>query len=438
MMELLAPAGNAEKLRYAYLYGADAAYIGLSGFSLRAQADNFSPDVADDLKRIKGDKRLYGAFNMYFHDDDIYRLEQTIDQIASFPFDALIISDIGILPLIQSRLPDMELHLSTQANCINSQAAALYRDLGFSRIIPGRELSLKEIESIKRKVPELAIEVFVHGAMCLAYSGRCFLSSWMTGRSANQGDCSHSCRWKYDVHSMTHSGGLALREEQRPDEYFPIYEGEGFTSILSSKDICMIEHLDRLRDAGVDSLKIEGRMKSIYYVSMVTRAYRRQLDYIEGKSDPDDPRAPWIEDLYKVSHREFSTGFFFGDKEIQEPTSRSYEASHLFIGTIEIERQIDRVLLESCSLLDENMLQSGKAWRRFVLDLKNPLRQGDVIEITGPKLLQLDLKEYILVNSCGTVINMAIAGRYQEIYSSQDLYSGYILRKSIPRAVSTS
>ena len=214
-MELLSPAGNIEKLYYAYEYGADAAYIGIKNFSLRAKADNFSADEYEAIRKVKGNKKLYTALNIYFHDSDIETLEKESDYIHQYPLDGFIVSDIGILGFLKKNFPDKELHLSTQANCVNTEAAKMYRDMGIKRIVLGRELSLKEIEAIKNNVPDLEIEVFAHGAMCLAYSGRCFLSKYLADRSANQGDCAHSCRWQYRV----------LEESERPGEYFPVVQG---------------------------------------------------------------------------------------------------------------------------------------------------------------------------------------------------------------------
>ncbi|MCK5154114.1 MAG: U32 family peptidase, partial [Spirochaetales bacterium] len=243
-MELLAPAGNMEKLYYAYKYGADAAYIGIKNFSLRAKADNFSKDEWNRIEEVKGDKKLFGALNIFFHNEDLRTLEENIDYLKLYPFDAFIISDLGVLPVLRKYFPDIPLHLSTQANCINKESAKVYTDLGFSRIILGRETPLNEIKEIRDYLPEIEIEAFVHGAMCIAYSGRCFLSKDMSDRSANQGDCAHSCRWNYRV----------LEEKQRPGEYMPVVQGENFTTIMSSKDMCLIDHLDKFKDAGVDSL----------------------------------------------------------------------------------------------------------------------------------------------------------------------------------------
>ncbi len=444
-MELLAPAGNLEKLKAAYLYGADAAYIGISGFSLRAQADNFRPEDAAQVAAIKGARKLYGAFNLHCKDTDICRLESAIDSIKSYPFDGLIISDIGLLPLMQRHFPGVELHLSTQANCLNSQAARIYRDLGFKRIIPGREMTLAEIAAMKQAVPDLEIEAFIHGAMCLAYSGRCFLSAWMTGRSANQGDCSHSCRWKYQlcldgnneeaIRNLTQSGALMLQEAERPGESFPIYEGDGFTSILSSRDLCLIEHLAAFRDAGVDSLKIEGRMKSAYYVAMVTRAYRRELDRIEGRSTETEAEVrPFIDELYKASHREYSTGFFFDATEIQQPTSRSYEASHLFLGSLEVELSPDPAWLNGHDCDAQGLDRLKRRWHRYVVDIKNKLESGRPLEFVNPQTASASLTDFFLVDVTGRDCRHALAGRYHELYVPCRLEPGTLFRKTLPNA----
>ena len=394
-MELLSPAGNIEKLYYAYEYGADAAYIGIKNFSLRAKADNFSADEYEAIRRVKGNKKLYTALNIYFHDSDIETLEKESDYIHQYPLDGFIVSDIGILGFLKKNFPDKELHLSTQANCVNTEAAKMYRDMGIKRIVLGRELSLKEIEAIKNNVPDLEIEVFAHGAMCLAYSGRCFLSKYLADRSANQGDCAHSCRWQYRV----------LEESERPGEYFPVVQGENFTSILSSKDLCMIDHLKELKDAGVDSIKIEGRMKSIYYTAVITRAYRKQLDYIEGISE-EDPK-PYVDEIFKVSHREFSTGFYYGRDEIEMPTFRSYMSEAQFLGSIE-----DPV---------------GEGIYR--LDVKNQILASDSIEYIGPDLLYLKDQGFTLLDEDMQEVPKTDHGKIAYIRTDKKLKKGYIIRK---------
>ena len=407
-MELLSPAGSMEKLFYAYTYGADAAYIGLKNFSLRLKADNFNNDEYNEIKKIKNNKKLYAAINIYFHDSDIKQLEKEIEYISLYPIDAFIISDLGILPTLKKYFPGKEFHLSTQANCVNSESAKFYRDIGFSRIIPGRELSLKEIETIKHNVENLEIEVFIHGAMCLAYSGRCFLSKYLADRSANKGDCSHSCRWQYRV----------LEESERAGEYFPIIEGDNFTSILSSKDICMIDHLQDLKNAGVDSLKIEGRMKSVYYTAVVTRAYRKALDSLEGKKTEN--LESYKDELLKVSHREFSTGFFYGKDEIEKPTFTSYEREYSFLGTI-----VENLTPDNCYNESNNIKETFL----YKLDVKNQIRDSDVIEYIGPDIIYLEDSNFILLDENMKRIEKTDHGKIAYLQTDKILNSGYIIRK---------
>ncbi len=395
-MELLAPAGNVEKLKYAYLFGADAAYMGISGFSLRARAEKLSPDHWEEIRRIRGTRKLYGALNIYFFDRDIQKLRERLDRWPDPPFNAFIVSDIGLAPLLRERFPSIALHLSTQANCINSEATKLYRDMGFSRIVVGREMQLRDIERLKRNA-EIEIEVFVHGAMCLAYSGRCFLSRYMAERSANRGDCAHSCRWQYRV----------LEEAERPGEYYPVIEGDDFTTILSSKDICMIDYLDRFRAAGVDALKIEGRMKSVYYTAIVTRAYRKMLDSLYGITT-EDP-APYRDEIFKVSHREFSTGFFFDREEIEAPTERSYLREYDFLGTIGQE------------------LEKGT----FELNVKNQIRESDTLEYVGYDVLFLQDEGFILLDEDRSRIEKVDHGKECYLKTSQPVKSGYLIRKRL-------
>ena len=352
-MELLSPAGNVEKLSYAYAYGADAAYIGLKKFSLRVKADNFYEDEYKKVIELKNrfpGKRLHCALNISFHDEEIDALKQNLDYFRQYPIDAFIVQDIGIVPLLQKEFPKAELHLSTQASCVNSEAVKMYQKLGFSRVVLGREISIDQIKRIKDSVPDMEIETFVHGAMCIAYAGRCLMSAYLTGRSAQSGFCSHTCRWNFNLselrgengnasanqsHIITaeeakkiaQSGLLTIEEEQRKGEYFPVFEGDDFTAVLSSKDLRMIEHLGDLRDAGVDSLKIEGRMKSVYYVAMVTRAYRKALDALEGKISREEA-APFVEELENVSHRESTTGFYYNKADADKTTTGASDSRY--------------------------------------------------------------------------------------------------------------
>lgn len=409
-MELLSPAGNLEKLKYAWLYGADAAYIGLKGFSLRAKADNFGTKEMEEIQAMKGNKKLYCAMNIYFHNQDLKQLEAQIESYQDYPFDAFIISDPGLLPLLRRYFPDRELHLSTQANATNWEAVKFYGDMGFSRVILGREVTLQEIAEIKARVPHVELEVFAHGAMCLAYSGRCFLSAWMTGRSGNDGSCAHSCRWNYRVKGAGEEQAprdLYLEEEERPGEFYPIEEGDNYTTILSSKDLMMIDHLDKLKEAGVDSIKIEGRMKSIYYAAVVTRAYRMAMDRLAGKDIPD--YQAYREELFKVSHREFSTGFFFDKAEIEKPTEISYQRQFLFLGS----------------------LGKRQGPHRFELIVKNKIRRGEGLEFIGPEVLFLEDQDFRLYNEAGEEVQEADHGKIYSIESQLPLDEGFLLRRKI-------
>src|SRR5574344_171733 len=340
-MELVAPAGNIEKLTYAYTYGDDASYIGLKRFSLRIKAENFYEDEYKkviELKKKYPQKKLFCALNISFHNSDIDQFLKNIDYFKQYPIDSFIIQDLGIVPIVQKNFPNAALHLSTQASCMTREAMKMYHSLGFKRVVLGREVSLSEIREIKDAVPEMEIEAFCHGAMCIAYAGRCLMSAYLTGRSAQSGFCSHACRWDYDVvahhaKEIAESGSLALREHSRPDEYFPVYEGDNFTAVLSSKDLCMIDHLADMKAAGVDSIKIEGRMKSIYYVALVTRAYRKALDVLDGKITGDEA-APFIAELENVSHRESTTGFYYSRADADKTTIGATDSPYELAATV--------------------------------------------------------------------------------------------------------
>jgi len=352
-MELLSPAGNVEKLKYAYMYGADAAYIGLKKFSLRVKADNFYEDEYNKVIALKKEfpgKKLHCALNIAFHNREVDAFLQNLDYFKQYPIDAFIVQDLGIVPILQKHFPNVHLHVSTQASCMNREAVKMYQKLGFDRVVLGREVSLNEVREIKDAVPEMEIECFAHGAMCIAYSGRCLMSAYLTGRSAQSGFCSHTCRWEYDVgvldacgrgealsaaaaKELAQSGKLVLQERKRPGEFFPVYEGDDFTAVLSSKDLCMIDHLDDMKKAGVDSLKIEGRMKSIYYVAMVTRAYRKALDALDGKLSAEEA-APFIASLDEVAHRENTTGFFYSRTDADKTTVGASDSPYELAGQI--------------------------------------------------------------------------------------------------------
>jgi putative protease len=332
---------------------------------------------------------------MLFDEERIERLHDALPFIKEWPFDAYIISDMALVKILRDALgADVELHLSTQASATNSESVAFYGDLGFRRVILGRETPLSDIRRIKERNRDVELEVFVHGAMCMAYSGRCLLSSAMTGRSANKGDCAHSCRWKYR---------LALEEEQRPGHYLPIEEEGDHTTILSSADLCMIDHLQSLVDSGVSSLKIEGRMKSSHYVAVVTRAYRKALDAL---STGDESWKEYRKDLFAVSHRQYSTGFFFPDKR-GTITEESYERSYLF-----------------CGLFEEEV--SSGIWS---IELKNQLKGGMNLEYITPHTPVIEDDGFTLLDEEFNVVEQADHPKRYYLKTDKAVVPGAIIRR---------
>jgi len=355
--ELLAPAGNLEKLKIAIIYGADAVYLGGENFGLRAGAKNFTlKQLAEGIKfaHDRG-KRVYLTLNIIPHNEDLVGLPEYVAKLKELDLDAVIISDPGVLKIVKNIIPEMEIHLSTQANTTNYAAVNFWYEQGVRRIILARELSLEEIkEIIKKSPPDMKIETFVHGAMCISYSGRCLLSNYMVGRDADRGDCAQSCRWRY-----------YLMEETRPGEYFPVYEDKRGTYIFNSKDLCMIEHLPSLIEAGISVFKIEGRMKSSYYVATVVKAYRHLIDSYLLKPNKYFCDEKWLDEIKKVSHRYFTTGFYFAKPggEEQRYDSSAYIKTYDFAGLI----------------LDYNINN-----QIATIEQKNRIFVGDEIEIFGP------------------------------------------------------
>ena len=323
--ELLAPAGNLEKLQCALDFGADAVYTGLQQFSLRAQADNLSlEDLRTALEHCaKRDKKLYLTLNAFFRQDELETLTSLARTLRDTPPDAIIASDPGAIAILRENAPDIPLHLSTQANTVNAAAINFWGRQGVTRINLARELTLEEIAAI-RKATALELEVFVHGAMCVAWSGRCLLSSALTGRSANRGACTHPCRWSY-----------ALVEESRPGEYFEIEENERGSYLLNSRDLCLVEEIPALVKSGVNSLKIEGRMKSLHYVAAVTRVYRAALDRYASDPDSWQVEPQWLEELDLVSHRPYSKGLLHEERANIYPGDSRYVRRSDFLGRIE-------------------------------------------------------------------------------------------------------
>ncbi len=356
-IELLAPAGDLEKLKIAIEYGADAVYFGGQMFSLRAGAGGFTKeDMIEGLEFAhKRGKKCYMTLNIFAHNEDIKPLIEYLHSIKELPIDAFLISDPGIMALIKDIIPNAEIHLSTQANMTNYATANFWYNMGLKRLVLARELSLAEIEELMKNIPEdLEIEAFVHGAMCISYSGRCLLSNFMADRDSNRGRCAHPCRWKY-----------ALQEEKRPGEYYPIEEDERGTYIMNSKDLCMIEHIEDLAKSNIASAKIEGRNKSIFYLAIVIGAYRRAIDaYYEGRYDDAEKEQCLIE-LSKASHREFTTGFYYekADEDAQNYKSSSYVREYSFVGMIKG--------------YDEETSMA-------IVEQRNKMLIGDTVEIFGP------------------------------------------------------
>lgn len=325
--ELLVPASSLEVLKVAVTFGADAVYIGGEAFGLRAKAKNFSmEDMAEGIRFAhEHGVKVYVTANILAHNDDLDGARAYFEELKTIGPDALIISDPGMFTIAREVCPEIDIHVSTQANNVNYMTFLFWQRQGATRVVTGRELSLKEIREIRDHIPDsLEIETFVHGAMCISYSGRCLLSNFFTGRDANRGACTHPCRWKYSV-----------VEETRPGEYMPVYENERGTYIFNSKDLCMVDHLPDLVDAGVDSLKIEGRMKTALYVATVARTYRKALDDLEKGREVYEQNLPWYEQqITGCTYRRFTTGFFYGkpDENSQIYDSNTYEKDYVYLG----------------------------------------------------------------------------------------------------------
>ena len=351
-LELLSPAGDMERLKMSVLYGADAVYLAGTSFGMRSFAGNFSPEELPLAVKFAHDHgvKCHVTVNTMPRNDEIAQLPAYLEQLDDAGVDALIVADLGAFTLAGRYAPRCERHISTQQSIANYECAQAWFDLGAQRVVLARELNLDEIRTIRQKVdPRLEIETFGHGAMCVSYSGRCLLSNYMTGRDSNRGACAQPCRYQY-----------ALMEEKRPGEYFPVYEDEKGTYILNSRDMCTIDHLKDLMDAGIDCIKIEGRAKSAYYAAIVTGAYRHCIDDITA-GRPVDP--VWRDEVDHVSHRIYSTGFYYGEPGQYVENSR-------YIREWQIVAKV-----ESCD-------ESGLA----VCSLNNKFRAGDALEVVGPDL----------------------------------------------------
>ncbi|MEI7690413.1 MAG: U32 family peptidase [bacterium] len=353
--ELILPGGDLERVQIAFEYGADAVYVGLNKYSLRKAEVRF--DLAEISEAIsyahKLNKRLFVTFNIFAHNEHLKDLESDIKKVSSFSPDAFIISDPGVFAIAQRVIPKIPIHLSTQANTVNIESVKFWKKNGVKRIVLARELSLDEIKQIHKSVPEMELEIFVHGAMCISYSGRCLLSSYMSGRSANLGKCAQPCRWEYKMY---------LEEKMRPGQFHQIEESESGTNIMGSKDLRLIRHLPEILDSGVTGLKIEGRNKSEYYLATTARAYKEALLLIKnGEYREKDKKNLEIE-LEKLNHREYTTGFIFNDAKLGETSdNRNQKNSWEYVGII----------------VDKNN----------IITVKNKLIVGDIIEILTPSEL---------------------------------------------------
>jgi putative protease len=380
--ELLIPAGNLETLRTAVMYGADAVYIGGDLYGLRAKAKNFS---MEDMKAginftHEHGKKVYVTANITAHNDDLEGIRQYFKELKAFGADqpdALIISDPGVFSIALDEAPGIELHISTQANNTNYETYRFWHKLGASRVVSARELSLVELAELRAKIPEtMEIETFVHGAMCIAYSGRCLLSNYFTGRDANLGECTHSCRWRYHI-----------VEETRPGEYLPIEENERGTYIFNSKDLCMIEYIPQLVEAGINSFKVEGRMKTALYVATVARTYRKAIDeYYQDPELYEQNKPLYMEEIRKGVNRQFTTGFFFGKPKHEDQIydHNTYEKAYTYLGTV-----------------------SGERDGLYLLEQKNKFSVGETVEVIKPdgstvetKVLRISDEEGTDMESC--------------------------------------
>ncbi len=396
MTELLAPAGDLRCLKTAYQFGADAAYIGGPALQLRAAKAGFTREQVEEAVSLAHSmgKKLYVAANSFMEESELALAGEYARFLGEAGVDAAIASDMGMVSILKENAPDLEVHVSTQANCLNSRAAKVWRSMGASRVILGREATLDDIRRIRDNLPaDMQIETFVHGAMCMSYSGRCLLSAYLTGRSANRGGCTQPCRWNY-----------VLEETTRPGMYLPIIEDEKGTAILSSHDLCAIDHLEQLRNAGVDSFKIEGRMKGEYYVATVVNAYRACMD---GVFSPDEARA----ELDCVNHRPYSTGFYFSELKYGHDNRAEYLADCIYAGYVlnvrenllQIEQHGEFCVGDALEILSPGMPvrkftvtelfddkgnpceKANRSGLQYALPCPICVRPGDLLRIRAPK-----------------------------------------------------
>jgi len=398
--ELLVPAGSLEVLRTAVIFGADAVYIGGEAFGLRAKAKNFSAEeMAEGIAFAHAHEvKVYVTANILAHNGDLEGAAAYFQELRDMkpePCDALILSDPGMFAIAREVWPEAEIHISTQANNTNYRTYLFWHRLGAKRVVAARELSLEEIREIRGHIPEeMEIECFVHGAMCISYSGRCLLSNYFTGRDANQGACTHPCRWKY-----------AVVEETRPGEYLPVYENERGTFLFNSKDLCMVEHIPELVSAGIDSLKIEGRMKTALYVATVARTYRRAIDDYFVSAETYAAGMDWYRaEIAKCTHRHFSTGFYFGrpSEEAQIYDSSTYVNEYTYLGMIEETVPFEEVPWRKDGQQSPEAVTGEYLLSRF--EQRNKFSAGDVIEIMKPDGRNVSARVEAMYNEAGEAV----------------------------------
>lgn len=378
--ELLIPAGSLEVLKTAVVYGADAVYIGGEAFGLRAKAKNFTMEEMREGIQFAHDRgaKVYVTANILAHNQDLLEAYVYFEELKTTALDAVIISDPGLFEIARKVMPNTDIHISTQANNTNYETFCFWNRLGAKRVVTARELSLAEIREIRERIPsDMEIETFIHGAMCISYSGRCLLSSFMAGRDANRGECTHPCRWKY-----------AVVEETRPGEYMPVYENERGTYIFNSKDLCMVEHIPELLDAGIDSFKVEGRMKTALYVATVARTYRLAIDDFLESPAYYEQRIPFYRsEIAKCTYRQYTTGFFFGkpDENTQIYDNNTYEHAYTYLGTV---GETD-----------------GKG--RYCIEQRNKFCVGETVEAMKPDGTNLSCKVLSIADENGMLMDSA-------------------------------
>lgn len=387
----------------AFCYGADAVYLAGKNFGMRAQSGNFTfeelAEAVNYAHRIK--KRVYVTVNIMPHNDELQGLPEYLQLLEKIKVDALIVSDLGVIRLAKQYVPQMPLHISTQTSTVNWSSVLYWQDMGAQRVVLARELSLPEISEIKEK-SSIELEIFIHGAMCISYSGRCLLSSYMTGRDANRGLCPQACRWKYN-----------LVEEKRPGEYFPVFEDDKGTYVFNSKDLCLLDYLPGLVQAGVDSFKIEGRMKSVHYVATVVNVYRQAIDAYFASPDTFAVKDSWREELFKISHRPYTNGFIEGNPyaEGQVYTTSSYQQTHDFVGLVK-----------------------GYEQGFLIVEQRNNIKCGEFLEIIQPDGQVFELEITTMTDQDG--LSIQVAPHPKQIFkigSSQSFPENSMLRRKRPQ-----